>query len=209
MRPILLLTAMVLGVTAPAAHARPRLCDDRPGETVAATSVVRVFRDARPGADVVVRGCRHGSRTVTRMAVDGDCMDAGSVGQVVAAGRYAALTRTTCDTVSGSATVVLFDLKAGRDLLGAGGYAGDRLPGTGIASTAVPELALAPSGALAWIGQYTEEGGVRRASLQLRRPGQGAPEVLVTRADDALRDLALTGARLYWLEGDEVRSATV
>lgn len=206
MRASVLLCVLFALVLAAPAQARPKLCDDRPGTTVAATSVGRVFRDRTHGGDAVLRGCRHGRRTVQRLGVDGDCADTGSIGQVIAVGRYVALTRVTCDTISGDATILLFDLRSGRDLLGTAAYSGTGDQARGITSTGVTELVLTAAGALAWVGRLTDASGVTTTELHLRRAGYGAPEVVATSDGVDITDVALTARRLYWLQGGTERA---
>jgi hypothetical protein len=186
-----------LAVVTPAAAKAP-LCDSRPGETIAASSVGRVFRDASSGVDPVLRGCRHGSRATMRLGVDGDCDGAGSIGTVVIAARYVALTRISCDTVSGRATVVLFDLKNGRDLLGASAFTGD-VPSGDLMSISVSELVLSPTGGLAWVGQF-KGSGVNRSELHLRRPYGDAPELIDSSEALDISDVAISTSKLYWLK---------
>ncbi len=194
---LLLLVTVVLLVPSPA-QAKGKLCDDRPGETVAATSVVRVYRDLTNLDSPVLRGCRHGSRVVTRLAPDGDCSEDGSVTAVDAAGRFVALARSRCDTITGNATVVLFDLKTGRNVLGTSAYSGD-LPSS-TTSTEVSALDVSLTGALAWIGT-----GGALAELHLRRAGTTAPEVIDSGTD--LSDLAVTAHKVFWLNGGQTKSA--
>jgi hypothetical protein len=194
---VLLITACIGLVAATPASAKPRLCDQRAGETVAATEVVRVFRDTAP-REPVLRGCRHGSRTTLRLAVDGDCMDGGDVGPIAAAGRYVAVTRISCDLVTGDATVVLFDLRRMRDVLGATAFTGARPPER---STSVAELALSRAGALAWLGRL--DGGA--VELHLRRPFSATPEVIATAEAIDISDIAVTAHKLFWVQNGKAQ----
>lgn len=199
-----LLIGLVIGLlTAVSAQARPALCDQRPGETVAATDVARVYRDTS-GREPVVRGCRHGSRKTLRLAVDGDCMDGGALGPIAAAGRYVAVTRLSCDLVSGSATVVLFDFKNLRDVLGASAFTGD-VAEPDESAIGVSELAVTRAGALAWIGNVSAN-GVQRAELHLRRPFSATPELVASSATGDLSDVAVTAHKLYWAQDGKVQA---
>jgi len=196
-----LLLAVVIGpIAATSAQAKPLLCNERPGVSVAATNVGRVFREARPGAATVLRGCKHGSRKVLRLAVDGACDGAGDLGPVAVAGRYVAVTRLSCDGAARDATVVLFDLKNLRDVLGVAAYGGDN-PSPVLSSVSVTELDVSATGALAWVARLT--GPATRAQLHLRRPFAPAPE-LVDAGD--VSDIAVTARKLYWLRGGAARS---
>ncbi|HEX6389797.1 MAG TPA: hypothetical protein VFZ89_10125 [Solirubrobacteraceae bacterium] len=174
--------SVVIGLfAATPAHARARVCDQRPGETVAATAVVRVFKDGS-----VLRGCRHGSRRVMRLAVASSC----GLSPVAAAGRYVAVARVGCR----STTVVLFDLVRGRDVLGASAHS-DATP----QSVTVAELDVSRNGALAWLAVAEDGAG----ELHLRRPFAPAPELIAARAGGGLSDIAVTEHQLYWVQDGE------
>jgi hypothetical protein len=197
--PVLLALAHASG----AAAAAP-LCDDRPGRTVAATQVVRVLRETPRGGDPVIRGCRHGARTSLRLGIDGDCFGPGRVDDILAAGRYVAISRARCTGRSVTTTVALYDVRGGRNLLGASAFTGPAsLSPT--AQVALSELALSPVGALAWVATAADEGEAR-SELHLRRPGSGAPELVDARELPDLTDLAVTAHKLFWLRAGAVRS---
>ncbi len=203
---IVLSLTLVLGAVAAApAQAAPRLCEQRAGRTLAATNVGRVFRDTSGKGEAVLRGCRNGSRTTLRLAVDGDCMNGGDVGPIAATGRYVAVTRISCDLVSGSSTIVLFDLRTMRDIIGATAFTGGSV-NLDESSVTVSELALSRTGALAWVGQLSGS-GVRRAELHLRRPFNATPELIAARSAFDLTDIAVTAHKLYWLEAGAAHSA--
>jgi hypothetical protein len=180
MRFVLIAVLIGLFIAVPA-QATPRLCDARPGETVAATEVVRVFRDG-----AVLRGCRHGSRATLLLGARSGC----GVGPIAAAGRYVAVTQRTCD----SATIVLFDLKRMRDVIGVAAF--DGMTGD---APAVPELALTRVGALAWISSSNAT-----SELHLRRPFADVPELIASGGE--LSDLALTAHKLFWLKNGQTQA---
>jgi hypothetical protein len=183
---IVLLIATCIGMVlaGPAAATAP-LCDARPGKTVAASEVVRVFRDGS-----VLRGCRHGSRKTLRLAAIGSCAE---VGPIAAAGRYVAVTRVSCEDDAAISTVVLFDFRTERDVLGAAAYTGATPAAT---ATSVSEMVLTRSGALAWIGRLEGAG----SELHLRRASSRVPELVASSTTLGLTDLAVSPRKLFWLK---------
>jgi hypothetical protein len=179
------LTAVLIGLFAAVpAQAKPRLCDARPGETVAATDAVRVFRDG-----AVLRGCRHGSRATLRLARNAGC----GIGPIAAAGRYVAVVQRPCN---GGANVVLFDVKQLRDIVGVAAFDGEIFSGD---TVTVPELAVTRVGAVAWIAGSSGAG-----ELHLRRPFADVPEVIASGGE--LSDLALTAHKLFWLKNGQTQA---
>lgn len=174
--------------TASAAAAKRDPCRDPAFRTVTANGTVRVVRGPRGTEEHTARLACFGHR---RAVVLGDELSEESVGQVAVGGRFAAVALTSCSRYDGAceSAVQVVDARAGRrsrKLYERGADAG---------------LLVRPTGAV--VGLAREADG----TFTLWHGARGRHADLRTRAPIVPGSLALAGDRLYWLEGEEPRTA--
>ena len=147
----------------------------------------------------------YGRRTKPLRLGGADCFNADEPSKFVIAGRLLAYVNTTCDTVSGSDTVIVVDLRTRRRRYQA--------PATATPAAAadvyagVETLALARGGEIAWIATYHLAGQPRIYEVR-RSTAADRESMLLDSGPDVRPDsLAVSPNLAYWTRGDAPRSA--
>ena len=135
-----------------------------------------------------------------------DCFNADAPSQFVIAGRVLAYVNTTCDTVSGSDTVIAVDLRTRTRRYQA--------PATTTPAAAadvyagVETLVIARGGEVAWVATYQGPGGKPRIYEVRRATPTNRESVLLDSGADVLPgSLAISADRVYWMRGSAPQSA--
>lgn len=147
----------------------------------------------------------YGRRTKPLRLGGADCFNADEPSKFVIAGRLLAYVNTTCDTVSGSDTVIVVDLRTRKRRYQA--------PATATPAAAadvyagVETLALARGGEIAWIATYALAGQPRIYEVR-RSTAADRESMLLDSGPDVRPDsLAVSPNLAYWTRGDAPRSA--
>ena len=190
---------------APPASDAARLCRPSGAKVVALGTQGAVYKTGRTQATIRYVAC-HGRRTKPLFLGGDDCFNADEPSQFVIAGRLLAYVNTTCDTVSGSDTVFVVDLRTRKRRYHA--------PATSTPAAAadvyagVESLVIARGGEVAWITSYQVPGGQPR-TYEVRRstPVRGESLLLDTGTDVLVDSLAVSPNLVYWTRGSAARSA--
>ena len=194
------------------------------GAGAAAAPAADAARSCRPaGAKVLLRGTEgtlykagrtrdttryvacHG-RTTKPIALGGaDCFNAEAPSQFVIARRWLGFVSSSCDTVSGTDTIVVVDLRSRRRRVAA---TASRTPAAGEDPYAhATQIALARSGEIAWIVSFVAA-GTRTYEVRRSNPVLRTESVLLDAGPDVGPDSLAAGSNLfYWTRGGTARSA--
>ena len=189
---------------APASNAA-RLCRPSGAKVVAAGTHGAVYKVGRTRATIRYVAC-YGRRT-KRLSLGGDdCFNADAPSQFVIAGRQLAYVNTTCDTISGSDTVMVVDLRTRKRRYHAPATATPAASADVYAG--VEALVIARGGEVAWVATYQVPGGPPR-TYEVRRstPVRGESLLLDTGTDVPPDSLAVSPNLVYWTRGSAPRSA--
>jgi hypothetical protein len=189
---------------APVADAEAR----RPCRPAGAKALLRstegtVYRAGRSRDTTRYVAC-HGATTKPIALGGTDCFNAEAPSQFVIARRWLGFVSTSCDTVSGTDTIVVVDLRSRRRRVTA---TASRTPAAREDPYAhATQVALARSGEIAWIVSFVSAGA---RTYEVRRSTPAASEsVLLDAGPDVAADSLAAGAtRFYWTRGEAARSA--
>ena len=131
-----------------------------------------------------------------------DCFNAQAPSQFVLARRWLGYVSTSCDTVSGSDTVVVFDLRSRRRRVAA--IASRTAAASAGPVRACDRVALARTGEIAWIASYVT-GGTRTYEVRRSTPVRGE-SVLLDAGPDVAADSLAAGAGLVLLDARRRRA---
>jgi hypothetical protein len=191
------------GVAAPAADAA-RPCRPAGAKILLRSGEGTVYRAGRSRDTIRYVAC-HGATTKPIALGGTDCFNAEAPSQFVIVRRWLGFVSTSCDTVSGTDTIVVVDLRSRKRRVAA---TASRTPAARKDPYAhATQIALARSGEIAWIASFVSAGArtyeVRRSSPALR-----TESVLLDAGPDVAADSLAAGAtRFYWTRGDVARSA--
>lgn len=201
---VLGLLTVFCGALAPASEAA-RLCRPSGAKVVAVGTQGTVYKVGRTQATIRYVAC-YGRRTKPLRLGGDDCFNADEPSQFVLAGRLLAYVNTTCDTVSGSDTVIVVDLRTRKRRYEAAATSTPAAAADVYAG--VEALAIARGGEVAWIATYQVPGGQPR-TYEVRRstPVRGESLLLDAGTDVRPDSLAVSPSLVYWTRGGAARSA--
>ena len=200
-------TALAFGGSAPAHAASPK-CTARNAQTILQTSSARIFSTPLGDTARRVYACLYSRNRRHLLGIDGDCDPGAAVGRLTVSGRYVGYVETNCNIDQSEDSVVVKDLRTGRNKWRAAAATGQE--GNDPVSTLVTDLALASNGSVAWIADWDANSGDSAPdpnnNRQVRKLDAGAPEggtLLDSGLDLEPRSLGLSarssnGAWMYW-----------
>ncbi|HEX8744519.1 MAG TPA: hypothetical protein VF712_15440 [Thermoleophilaceae bacterium] len=203
------------GAPAQAATAR---CTARNAQTIAATNSARIY--ATPLGDGASRiyGCLYSRNRRYLLGNDGDCDPGPVVSRLTLRGRYVAFVETFCNIDASDDYVAVKDLRTGRNKWRAISATGNRAE-NGEPSTLVSDIALSPTGSVAWIADWEAVSGGNSSpqdDRQVRKLEPGAPAggaLLDSGLGIEQRSLAIGSrsssgySRIYWTKDDAPAAA--
>jgi hypothetical protein len=201
---IVALAAAVLAAGASSSSAAPRTCRPVGAKAVIASTEGVVYRVGRRRDTTRFVACR--TRRSRPLALGGaDCFNAEAPSQFVMARRWLGFVSSSCDTVSGTDTIVVVDLRSRKRRVAA---TASRTPAARDDPYAqATQIALARSGEIAWIVSFVT-GGTRTYEVRRSNPALRTESVLLDAGPEVAADSLAAGANLfYWTRGGTARSA--
>ena len=201
---VALLTAA--GVAAAPAADAARSCRPAGAKALLRSTEGTVYRAGRTRDSTRYVAC-HG-RTTKPIALGGaDCFNAEAPSQFVIARRWLGFVSSSCDTVSGTDTIVVVDLRSRKRRVAA---TASRTPAAREDPYAhATQIALARSGEVAWIVSFVT-GGTRTYEVHRSTAVLRTESVLLDAGSDVAADSLAAGANLvYWTRGGTARSASL
>ncbi len=190
------------GLAAPAADAA-RSCRPAGAKLLLRSAEGALYKAGRTRDTTRYVAC-HGRTTKPLFLGGADCFNAQAPSQFVLARRWLGYVSTSCDTVSGSDTVAVFDLRSRRRRVWA--IATPTAAAAQDPYTHVADVALARTGEIAWIASYLT-GGTRTYEVRRSTPVRGESVLLDSGPDVAADSLAAGANLVYWTRGGAARSA--
>ena len=202
MKPALALAAFfVLASVGPSHSAATWRCATAHGRTVAATRDARVYRDrGRTFA------CRYDTNRRFWLKDEPAEPDALDVEEIRLAGRYIGYELAFYGRIDSRFWVRVRDLRTGRWLVHRDAVTFDPVNEDPKASSGVTDLELTRTGAVAWIAHNPY---LRPLRLEVHKVDADGHAVLATGADIDPRSLALSDARVYWLQGGQPKTSAL
>jgi hypothetical protein len=199
-----LLAAAAAGAAAAPAADAARSCRPAGAKALLRSTEATVYRAGRTRDTTRYVAC-HG-RTTKPIALGGaDCFNAEAPSQFAIARRWLAFVSSSCDTVSGTDTIVVVDVRSRKRRVAA---TASRTPAAREDPYAhATQIALARSGEIAWIVSFVTA-GTRTYEVRRSDPVLRTESVLLDAGPDVAADSLAAGANLfYWTRGGTARSA--
>jgi hypothetical protein len=199
------LSTALLGVPAAPSHAAAPLCRPAAAKALVSSTEGTVYKVGRRRAAIRYVAC-HGRRTKPLRLGGSDCFNADEPSQFIIAGRWLAYVNTTCDTVSGSDTVIVVDLRTRKRRYQA--TATSTPAAAADVYAGVERLLVVRTGDAAWIASYVPAQAQPRVYEVRRSTPTRSESALLDAGTDVLPDsLAVSPGLVYWTRGAVPRSA--
>jgi len=194
----------ICGVVVPPSDAAARLCRPAGAKALVTSTEGTVYKAGRSRDTTRYVAC-HGRRTKPLQLGGADCFNAQAPSRFVIAGRWLAYVSLSCDTVSGSDTVIVVDLRTRKRRYQA--TATSTPAAAADVYAGVERLLVVRAGDVAWVASYVPAQGRPRVYEVRRSTPTRNESALLDSGTDVLADsLAVSPSLVYWTRDAAPRS---